>query len=181
MITIFSGTNRRNSNTGKVAQQTYHLFQKYSAEPVKFFSLEDLPDNILHVDMYGAENQSAELAAIQDEFFIPASKLYFVIPEYNGSFPGVLKLFIDACSVRAYKETFHGGKKAALLGLASGRAGNLRGLEHFAGILNYLHITVMPPHQPLAAVESLLDANGLIKDEAALKQLEAHIQKFIAF
>lgn len=181
MITVFSGTNRRNSNTRKISEQVYNLFQTYSSEPVKFFSLEDLPDDILHVDMYGAEKQSAKLAAIQDEFFIPANKLYFVIPEYNGSFPGALKLFIDACSVRAYKETFHGAKKAGLLGLASGRAGNLRGLEHFAGVLNYLHITVMPPHQPLAAVESLLDENGIIKDETALKQLEAHVRKFIAF
>jgi NAD(P)H-dependent FMN reductase len=181
MITVFSGTNRKNSASSKVARQVFEFFQNNTEEEVKLFSLEDLPDNILHVDMYGSENQSPELAKIQDEFLIKANKLYFVIPEYNGGFPGVLKLFIDACSVRAYKESFHGGKKAALLGLSSGRAGNLRGLEHFAGVLNYLQITVMPPHQPISNLEKLLNTDGFVQDADSLKAMENHVKKFIEF
>jgi NAD(P)H-dependent FMN reductase len=48
--------------------------------------------------------------------------------------PGSLKLFIDACSVREYKQNFK-GKKAALVGIASGRAGNLRGMDHLTGVM----------------------------------------------
>ncbi len=181
MITVFSGTNRRNSATSKIANQVFDLIKNNTSEEVKFFSLENLPDDILHVDMYGSGNQSEELRKIQDEYLIPANKLYFVIPEYNGSFPGILKLFIDACSIRAYKESFHGGKKAALMGISSGRAGNLRGLEHFTGVMNYLQVTVMPPHQPISNVEKLVDESGFIQDSETLKAMENHIKKFIQF
>ncbi len=181
MITVFSATNRRNSATRKVAEQVFDMFKQLTDEPVKFFSLEDLPDDILHIDMYGTGNQSPALSAIQDEFFIPANKLYFVIPEYNGGFPGILKLFIDACSIRDYKGTFHGGKKAALMGVSSGRAGNLRGLEHFTGVLNYLHISVMPPHNPISGIEKLLAEDGKLHDDAAVQAMEDHVKKFIAY
>ncbi len=181
MITVFSGTNRKNNATSKVARQVFDFLKNNTEEEIKFFSLEELPDDILHVDMYGSENQSTGLAKIQDEFLIKANKLYFVIPEYNGSFPGVLKLFLDACSIRAYKESFHGGKKAALMGVSSGRAGNLRGLEHFTGVLNYLQITVMPPHQPISNLEKLLNTDGFVQDAETLKAMENHVKKFIQF
>ncbi len=181
MITVFSGTNRRNSLSRKLAEQVFEIFKANTNEVVEFFSLEDLPDDILHIDMYGSGNQSAALSAIQDKLFIPSNKLYFVIPEYNGSYPGILKLFIDACSIRAYKETFHGGKKAALLGVASGRAGNLRGLEHFTGVLNYLHISVMPPNQPISRIESLIVEENKIIDPTILSEIENHVKKFIAY
>ena len=182
MITVISGTNRKESLSKIVAEHIFELMQEHTSEEIKFLSLEDLPDGILHVDMYGAENQSKDLAAIQDELIVPADKFYFVIPEYNGSFPGILKLFIDACSVRKYKDSFHGGKKAALLGIASGRAGNLRGLEHFSGVLNYLQISVMPPHQPIGGIEKLVDKNNrIIIDTDTLKSVENHVNRFLNY
>jgi chromate reductase len=180
MITVFSCTNRKDSNTKKVAEIVYNFFLEQTDEKVNFFSLDNLPSDIHHVDMYGAENQSPELVKIQDEFLIPADKFYFVIPEYNGSFPGILKLFLDACSVRKYKESFHGGKKAALLGIASGRAGNLRGLEHFCGVLNYLQISVMPPHQPIGKIESILES-GKITDQETVKAIDNQIKRFLVY
>ena len=181
MITVFSGTNRKDSRTRIVAEHAYKLFQTFSPEPVKFFSLEDLPEDILHVDMYKEDTQSKALAAIQDDLFVPANKFYFVVPEYNGGFPGVLKLFLDAMSIRKYKESFQGGKKAALLGVAAGRAGNLRGLEHLTGILNYLQVNVMPNRQPISTIEKILDTNSNIQDEATLGLLEKHVRSFIEF
>lgn len=180
MITVFSCTNRKNSNTSKIAEIAFNIFIKHTEEKVNFFSLENLPGDLLNIDMYGTENQSPELIKIQDELLVPANKFYFVIPEYNGSFPGVLKLFLDACSVRKYKETFLGGKKAALLGIASGRAGNLRGLEHFCGVLNYLQISVMPAHQPIGRIDQILNSDK-INDEETSKAIENQIKRFINY
>jgi len=115
MISIFSTTNRPNSNSRKVAEQVYKLLQDHSQEAVNFFSLEDLPSTLIQKQMYEEVHQSKELTAIQDEFIIPAQKMYFVLPEYNGSFSGILKLFLDACSIRAYKESFQGDKKSGLI------------------------------------------------------------------
>ena len=53
-------------------------------------------------------------------------------------------------------------KKAALSGVASGRAGNLRGIDHLTGILHHVGTTVMPQSLPLSSIASLCDDNGEI-------------------
>jgi chromate reductase len=181
MITVFSGTNRKGSRTRQVAEYAYKLLQDHSTDVVKFFSLEDLPLDLIHHDMYEGTEQSEALAEIQNEFLIPASKFYFVIPEYNGSYPGILKFFLDACSIREYKSSFHGDKKAALLGLASGRAGNLRGMDHLTGVLNYLKINVMPIHQPISSIEKLMNEDGEFTDDNTQHIIQNHIKEFIRF
>ena len=110
MITIFSGTNRRNSQTALVAKQFHEYFKKYVDDPseVQFFSLENLPQTTLHNGMYTEDGQNDRITAIQDQYVIPAKKFFFIFPEYNGSFPGTLKLFLDACSIREYKRSFKG-------------------------------------------------------------------------
>jgi len=65
--------------------------------------------------------------------------IVFIVPEYNGSFPGMLKLFIDAMPQRLWK-----GRTAGLVGISAGRSGNLRGLDHLTGVLNYLDVLVLP-------------------------------------
>lgn len=181
MITVLSATNRKGSRTRLFAEHVYDLFQTFSPEPVKFFSLEDLPSDIVNIDMYKEGTASKTLTDIQDDFVVPSNKFYFVMPEYNGSYPGILKVFLDVMSVRKYKESFHGGKKAALLGVSAGRAGNLRGMEHFTGILNYLQINVMPDRSPISTIEKLINTDGIIHDEATLSILEKHVRSFIAF
>lgn len=182
MIAIISSTNQRASNTLRVSEQVLHFFHKQldGHEEVKLLSLEELPGDMIHPDMYTSDGQSPVVSRLQDEFVIPASKYFFVVPEYNGSFPGVLKTFIDACSVRDYKGTFM-GKKAALAGISSGRAGNLRGMEHMTGILNFLGITVMPNKLPISRIETLVDKDGYLSDLETLKVLEAQVRDFIDF
>jgi len=93
MITIVSGTNRPNSNTLKVSRYYLRALQQLGQE-AQLFSLESLPENIITSDLYG--KRSAEFEPIQ-ELVANTDKFMFIIPEYNGSFPGVLKTFIDAC------------------------------------------------------------------------------------
>ena len=88
---------------------------------------------------------------------LAADKFWFVFPEYNGGIPGMLKLFLDAISVRAYKATFH-GKKACLTGISTGRAGNLRGLDQLTNILNYLQVIVHPNKVPISSISRLKNA-----------------------
>jgi len=180
MITVFSGTNRKNSRSRLIAEYIYNSLKERTTEEVRFFSMEDLPLDIFNENMYSEEGQSPALSKIQDEFLVPATKIYFIVPEYNGGTPGVLKLFIDACSVRQYSPSFHGGKKAALVGVSSGRAGSLRGLEYMTGILNYLKINVLPNKLPISVIESLLTDNEFT-DEGAQKAIQQQVEEFIKF
>src|SRR4029453_1025527 len=108
---------------------------------------------------------------------IPAEKFIFVTPEYNGSFPGVLKSLIDNTDIK--KVWF--GKKALLTGVATGRAGNLRGLEHLTGILHYLRVVVHPNKLPISSVDKLLDSTGQIQDEDTVEAISTQVAEFIQF
>jgi NAD(P)H-dependent FMN reductase len=180
MITVFSGTNRKNSRSQLIATYIYEQLKAQTEEEVQLFNLEDLPQDFLHADMYSEDGQSKDLAAIQDKYVVPANKFYFVVPEYNGGIPGALKSFIDACSIRKYADSFHGGKKAALVGLSAGRSGGLRGLEYMTGFLNYLKINVLPNRLPVSLIETLL-TDDVLTDEEAQKALQQQITEFLAF
>lgn len=180
MITVISGTNRRNSGALDFARHYANLLAEKTSDPVKLLELENIPHDWFHPDMYESTFQTESLARLQDEFMLPAKKFVYIVPEYNGSIPGALKLFIDACSIREYRKTFS-GKKAALVGIASGRAGNLRGLDHLTAILNHVGTVVLPNRLPISSIESLMGNNGSILDSITLKVIEKQIESFLSF
>lgn len=173
MITIISGTNRQGSNTLKVAKY-YQKTLKAKGLETTIFTLEDLPPNLINTDLYG--KRSDEFQAIQD-MITNTSKFLFVIPEYNGSFPGVLKTFIDACN---FPESFY-DKKAALVGVSSGKYGNIRGIDHFGGVCSYLHLNVLPLRLHIPYIKTEFDEAGDFFKEDTLKFTTEQIDKFISF
>lgn len=181
MITLISGTNRKGSRCKRFAEQYYRFLQEVLGESeVQFLALEDISQEWLAADMYIEQRQDPDLAAIQDQYILPAKAFVFISPEYNGSFPGALKLFIDACSIREYARNFK-GKKAALVGVSTGRAGNLRGMSHLAGVLNYLGTVTMPDQLPISSIASLLDQKGRVVDEDTLVVMKSHAEAFARF
>ena len=180
MITVISGTNRRMSFTFPIAKQFFNLVGKYTSEEAKLLSLESLPLELFHTGMYNENGQSKSLIKLQNEYMILADKFLIVMPEYNGGYPGVLKMFIDACSVRECSKTFE-GKKVAMVGLASGKAGNLRGMDHLTGVMNYLGCIVMPNKLPISQIEKLVDESGEIVEKESLGLIKKHVKDFIAF
>jgi chromate reductase len=173
MITIISATNRPNSSTLKVAKH-YQQLMEQKGEITQLFSLEKLPVDIAFNELYN--KRSVEFQQILDAYITPVNKFVFVVPEYNGSFPGILKVFIDAIHPDLLRR-----KKVALLGVASGRAGNLRGMEHLTGVFNYLGVFVHPNRLPVSSVLTLLDENGAVKDANTLLAFEKHIGDVIAW
>ena len=171
MITIISATNRPNSNSLKIAKNYAQLMEKQGVES-QVFSFESLPPDFIISDLYNKRSENFQ--QLLDKFIIPVQKFVFIVPEYNGSFPGVLKTFLDAVS-----PDINRGKKVAMVGVASGRAGNLRGMEHLTGILNYLGMFVLPNRLPISSVGGLLDENGELKDEMTIKTLEKHVGEFL--
>lgn len=175
MYTLIAATNRKDSQTIKVARQYLKLMQEAEL-PVKFLDLrKELTSEIIHDDMY--KDSVGIMKRIQDEYLVDAEKFVFVMPEYNGSFPGILKLFIDASDIPPCWY----GKKACLLGVAAGRAGNLRGMEHLTGVLGHIHVNVFWNKIPLSQIDKLLTEEGEFRDETNLSLLRKQLDKFIEF
>ena len=166
MYTIISGTNRPESNTIRVAEQYQELLTEKGivAALVTLVNLE-----------VGIPNPA--YTRLEEDVLIPTRKFIFISPEYNGSIPGVLKSFIDISAI----EKVWWGKKALLVGVSSGRAGNLRGMEHLTGILQYVKMIVHPNKLPISSIHKLTDANGMITDPGTLEAINLQLEEFIAF
>jgi chromate reductase len=173
MITIIASTNRPGSSTLKVAKYYQKKLHEKGIE-AGILSMAQLPPNILETDLYG--KRSAEFQLLQD-VVSATEKFIFIIPEYNGSFPGALKIFIDACS---FPLSFY-EKKAALVGISSGRYGNIRGIDHFTGVCHYVHLNVMPLKLHIPNIKMEFNENGDLYKEDTVKFTDEQIAKFIAF
>jgi len=173
MITIISSTNRPGSNTFKVAKY-YQQMLLQKGQEANILSLTELPDAVIATDLYGKRSEAFKL--ILDKIN-PLDKFLFVIPEYNGSYPGVLKVFIDACD---FPESFY-EKKAALVGISSGKYGNIRGVDHFTGVCHYFNLHVLPLKLHIANIKTELDENNNLFKEDTVKFVNEKIDKFIAF
>jgi len=173
MITIISSTSRPGSTTLKVAKYYQERLRAKGVE-AGLLSLMQLPPNLLETDLFGKRSEAFQ--SIQD-IITKTDKFLFIIPEYNGSYPGVLKVFIDACS---FPESFY-EKKAALTGISSGRYGNIRGIDHFTGVCHYLNLHVMPLKLHIANIKTELDANGNLFKEDTVKFTDEQIDKFINY
>jgi chromate reductase, NAD(P)H dehydrogenase (quinone) len=180
MITIISGTNRKDGLTHTLSQYYFESIKNKTNETVKLLSLEDLPPDTFGSFMYGKDTLTEGFIAIEEEYMVTAEKFIFVIPEYNGSYPGILKLFIDACSVRSKMAVFK-DKKAALVGVATGRAGNIRGLEHFASVMMFMGTVILPNLLPISSINKLMDTKRQIIDDGTIKAIDKQIDSFLMF
>jgi NAD(P)H-dependent FMN reductase len=99
-----------------------------------------------------------------------------VTPEYNGSFPGVLKVVLDSIHPKEWNH-----KYACLVGVSDGRAGNLRGMDHLAGVLQYLKMHVYHNKLPISLITKLFNADGTFNNEGQQKVCEVQIEGFLNF
>jgi len=165
MYTIISGTNREGSHSEKVANEYQRILKNKNIEaPV--FTLKNL--DVLH--------RSEGIIKAETKFLIPSTKFIFIIPEYNGSYPGVLKAMIDNNDIRKSWNF----KKALLTGVATGRAGNLRGMDHLADTLHYMKMNVFYNKLPISVVDKVMDKNGHINEET-MKAINNQLDEFILF
>jgi chromate reductase, NAD(P)H dehydrogenase (quinone) len=118
-----------------------------------------------------------EFAEMEKQKLLPSSKMIFIAPEYNGSIPGVLKTMLDLSD---YKRTWQ-WKKALLVGISTGRSGNVRGLEHLTSILNYMKVIVHPNKLPISSVHKMLNGKHAIEDAETLIAINIQIDEFIKF
>jgi len=72
------------------------------------------------------------------------------------------------------------GKKIALAGVATGRGGNLRGLDHLTGIFHYLNVHVMPFKLPISVVAVLIK-DGKVTSEFLLNDIQKQVSLFVNY
>lgn len=110
-----------------------------------------------------------------------ADAVLVVTPEYNRSFPGVIKNALDWAS-RPYGQNSWSGKPAAVTGTSGGAIASAVAQSHLKSELLNQNMVVM--HQPEAYVQWKEDAfaeDGTITDENIRKFLQAYVDAFAGF
>jgi chromate reductase, NAD(P)H dehydrogenase (quinone) len=165
MYLIISGTNRKDSFTLRIAEIYQSILRKKKLE-----------SHILSLVGLDLLERNASVVELERKWLLPAEKYIFISPEYNGSIPGVLKCLIDVSDVRKVWK----GKKALLTGVSTGRAGNLRGMDHLTGIMHFVGTAVLPNKLPISIVDTLFDKEEIFHEET-LQLIGQQVEEFLLF
>ena len=173
MISLLSGTNRSGSNTRKVTAILEKIYSQLGAE-YRVLDLQSLPPEIFAPAAYG-EKPAAFVPMAQQ--ILDSDGVVVVTPEYNGSFPGVLKLFIDHLK---FPESFE-KRPVCFVGLSAGMWGALRSVEQLQQIFGYRNAYLFPNRVFMPGIGGLLDEQGRIKDAELQGRLERQAAEFVSF
>ncbi len=174
MITIVSSTNRNDSVSYQLSQLYQGILTKLDVDS-HLIDLNELPPDFTFSALYENSGKNEEFNKLR-KVMRDSEKFVFIVPEYNGSFPGVLKAFIDGLE---YPGTFK-NKKCALVGLSSGIQGGGLALSHLTDIFNYCGMHVLALKPKLARIESHMEGPE-ITNERYMKHLWDQAEALIAF
>lgn len=172
MIEVISGTDRPNSFSLKVANYLVGIYGEHH----KAVQLMDLAKLNLADAAGGGYYQGARGTFKEAEERVhKADGLVIIVPEYNGSYPGILKLFIDYWR---YPSTFE-HRPVAFVGLG-GRWGGLRPVEHLQQALGYRNAFCFPQRVFLSNVKNIFK-DDKIEDPMVHDLIQTQARDFVKF
>ncbi|WP_031528352.1 NADPH-dependent FMN reductase [Dyadobacter crusticola] len=154
-IVIIVGTNRPNSMSRQIADY-YQSILNHLGTPSIILDLVNLPDDFTVSALYGNSGKNEDFNNLRS-LLEQTDKFVFIVPEYNGSYPGVLKAFIDGLP---YPNSF-ANKKAALVGLSSNMQGAAIALSHLNDVFSYLGMNTLALRVKLAQIRSHFHENAM--------------------
>ncbi len=97
-----------------------------------------------------------------------ADGILFSTPEYHGTFSAAAKLVIENLGFPSSLK----GKPMALLGVAAGRIGAVKSIEHLRGVCSHVGAMVLPGPTSVANVDKAFDEAGNCIDAEVEKQVK---------
>lgn len=110
--------------------------------------------------------------------------VWFFTPEYNHSFPGVLKNLIDWLSrpISDNEPQVLNGKPAAISGITPAMSGTNTAQDHLVALISFLNMDVMnSPRLTIPNAMQMVDNEGKLVLKASYPFLEKQVDTFIDF
>ena len=174
MITVVVGTNRPEA-ISRILANIYQVLLTEQGVSCQVLDMHELPGDFLSTAFYENNGQNDVVNRLGDRL-AESDKVVFIVPEYNGSFPGILKMFIDAMPYPSPLQ----GKKCALVGLSAGVQGGVLALSHFTDVLNYLGAHVLAAKPKLAFIQQHLQED-MLSNKLYRSLLEEQVKQLITF
>jgi len=173
LIVGISGTNRPDNYTARALQVTLDEIKK--ADPDARVELVDGRQLALGFPGTAATEDAHRLQALLRE----AAGVVMATPEYHGTFSAFTKLIIENLGHPSALRN----KPVALLGVAAGRIGAIKSVEHLRSVLAHVGALVIPGSISVAGIQTAFDKNtGAITDahtEEALRGLARLLVTFL--
>ena len=171
-IVVVCGTNREGALSRLLSVEAAEAYRQRGHD-VDLIDMKDLPVDVLLPTAY--KDQPENVAAMVGRF-LKADGAVFVVPEYNGSYPGVLKLFVD---MFPFPEGFD-SRPCAFIGLAAGQFKSLRAVEHFQQVAGYRNAYIFPRRLFIGdSYQQFVD--GKLADDELSERLHQQADGFIRF
>ncbi len=173
---VFAGSTRRDSLNRKLAASAAAELRRRGIEAT-LADLGDYPMPLYDGDVEVSEGLPASALAFR-KLLEEHELLVIASPEYNGSFPALVKNVIDWTSRPAVAgerpAALYRGRRAALLAGSPGPGGGRRGLRHLRELLEMIGVTVVGEPVTVASALQAFDADGRLtgpEDVAAVSRL----------
>jgi len=173
MIAVIAGTNRPGSKTLPIARWVRKILVD-NGDQVTFLDLARLPPGLMDGTSYATKPDGFEMF---QEPILAARGILTVVPEYNGSFPGILKYFID---MLRFPESLY-EKPSGFIGLSSGRWGAIRAVEQLQMVFQYRHAHLYGRRVFISNVGSAITETGTPVDPDLAQRLNTMVCGFSMF
>jgi chromate reductase, NAD(P)H dehydrogenase (quinone) len=169
-VLVFAGSTRIASHNRKLAREVTTLARERGAE-VTHLELGEYDIPMYNADLE-AKGTPADVMKLKQVFYEHRAWL-ICTPEYNASYPALLKNTLDWLSSPVKNDPvwnddfrFSRGKVVGVLSASPGALGGLRSQSHLVPLLFNLHCWVAPQTYALGRAGDAFDAQGRLKNDA---------------
>jgi NAD(P)H-dependent FMN reductase len=165
-IPVILGTTRKGRMSAHAARFMVGQIEKRESISTELIDLSDLP---MPIDDAGEDIKDGAFS----NKMASADALVIVTPEYNHSFPGLLKHVLDSC----LKEYIH--KAAGIVGVSTGPFGGIRAIQDFLPVIRELGLVNIFWDVNFGNVSSVFDASGKLLDDAFIKRADKFLDELV--
>ena len=165
-IPVILGTTRKGRMSAHAARFMFEQIEKRRGVSTELIDLSDLP---MPIDDAGEEIKDG---AFSNKMAL-ADALVIVTPEYNHSFPGLLKHVLDSC----LEEYIH--KAAGIVGVSAGPFGGVRAIQDFLPVIRELGLVNIFWDVNFGNVASVFDSSGNLLDQAFIKRADKFLDELV--
>ena len=165
-IPVILGTTRKGRMSAPAAQFVYGQLQKRDGITTELIDIARLN---LPVDDAGETIRDPGFSASMER----SDAVVIVTPEYNHSFPGLLKHVLDSC----LKEYIH--KAAGIVGVSAGPFGGARVIENFLPVLRELGLVCIFWDVDFGLVQKAFDASGQLIDPSYIRRTDKFLDELV--
>ena len=165
-IPVILGTTRKGRMSTHAARFMAEQIRTRTGMTTELIDISELP---MPVDDAGEGIKDTRFS----EKMAMADGLVIVTPEYNHSFPGLLKHVLDSC----LKEYIH--KPAGIVGVSAGPFGGVRVIQDFLPVIRELGLVNIFWDVNFGTISKVFDESGNLLDQAFVGRADKFLNELV--